>query len=197
MLGEWYFLDAIFIFIANYIILIEDLSTNFRRSLKMYNNNLFIVYLILTIISEGAVSYFCVLRRTFILLSRRSRKPCLGEPKSRFIWQLVLSQVLISILFQIFIERISLRLLLLKSSKSRTSDKRSVYVLKNKCWTTATHPLLVSVDIQWHLYDDCRDCDLYINKFFLIQNNTQYFKNHMVMVFSGVLWINIFFGLGL
>lgn len=102
--------------------------------------------------------------------------------------------MLISILFQIFIERISLRLLLLKSSKSRTSDKRSVYVLKNKCWTTATNPLLVSVDIHWYMYDDCMDCDLYINKFFLIQNNTQYFKNHMVMGFSGVLWINVFFG---
>lgn len=56
------------------MILIEDLSTNFRRSLKMYNNNLFIVYLILTIISEGAVSYFLCFKENFYTFKPKVKK---------------------------------------------------------------------------------------------------------------------------
>lgn len=52
----------------------EDLSTNFRRSLKMYNNHLFIVYLILTIISEGAVSYFLCFKKNFYTFKPKVKK---------------------------------------------------------------------------------------------------------------------------
>lgn len=120
LLGEWGFLDAIFIFIANYMILINRgfINKSLDALCKIVSNSFY----------QG-----------------------LEDSKSPFdLTTGPLPVVDLFILCEIFIERISLRLLLLKSSKSRTSDKRSVlgfflaflnkqiyvlkiHVLKNKC----------------------------------------------------------------
>lgn len=141
MLGEWVFLDAISIFIANYMILINRgfINKSLDALCKIVSNSFYQGQenrVLETQNLESSDNWSSASGRPLYFMRNiywEDKSPSTFTQifKIKDVWQTQ----------RVFLAFLNKQIYVLK-----------IHVLKNKCWAIATHPLLVSVDIQWRKY---------------------------------------------